>query len=99
MDTNIHGQKNVYGVTVTTNATKLNSNDKRLGLFIRNSSEVDVFLGNGLDVTILNGFPLLADELLHDSDGYDKAYGGVDNWYAVVASGTASVRLIEYTSA
>jgi hypothetical protein len=99
MDVNIHGQKNVSNVEVTTEATAVNINGKRLGLVIRNNSDETVYLGNASDVTSDNGFPLLADEIIQDMDGYDSRYGDVDDWYAITASGTVDLRVIEYLNA
>ncbi len=97
MDILVNGRKNCYGITVTTQATELNTNDKRVGLAIRNNDSTNtVYLGGTSAVTSSNGFPLLAGEVIQDLDAYDRNRGGVDTWYAITASGTINVRCIEY---
>lgn len=95
MNTRIHGQKVMSRVQPTTAAVALSTNKNRLGLIIRNNSSVTVYLGRS-DVTATTGFPLKEDEIFVDEDARDPVFGSVDDWYAITASGTGDVRLIEY---
>jgi hypothetical protein len=96
MNLQVIGRKSCYAVAVTSSATALSTNGKRLGLIIRNNDSINpVYLGKDSTVTTANGFPLLPGEVLQDLDAYDPNQGDVDTWYAIAAS-SVDVRVIEY---
>jgi hypothetical protein len=88
--------KRFYGVSVENTATLLNEEKYRVGLTIKNNSAVTVYLGNTSAVTIATGYPLLVGEQLSDPDTYSSRKGITEPWYAIVATGTADVRVVEY---
>lgn len=83
-------------VSVGVTPTLVSSNGRRSGLVMRNLSLSAIYLGSSEDVSTDTGFPILEYEILVDEDGYDARKGLTGNWYAVVASGTADLRVIEY---
>jgi len=97
MNTNVHGYKRVYNVSVGTVAKAINTNGKRLGLLIRNNDDENPIYLGGSDVTAATGFPLLYHEVFQDDDSWDSRYGVVDDWYAIAES-TVDVRVIEYNN-
>ena len=86
------GALSVSAVTVTTGATLLtDSNADRRELHIKNMSSNPIYLGP-IGVTSATGFELLSQEVFSTTVSAGAAY------YALTASSTAAVRVMEATS-
>lgn len=64
------------------------ANSSRKSVTIHNAGSVTVYLGGTSGVTTSNGIPLGAGETLSDDSSTDA-------WYAITASGTADLRIVE----
>ena len=74
------------GVTAT---LLINGNRNRYVLYIVNEGASKVYLGD-VNVTSTTGMPLQSGSIWPDYDTKDA-------WYAITASGTADIRLMEVT--
>ncbi len=72
----------------TTAGSVLAANVNRKVAVFANDGDVTVYLGSTAGVTTSNGYPLLPDAVLVD----DLSTGA---WYAITASGTGDLRIIE----
>lgn len=81
-------------VSGTTPTLVINANPNRQELrFINYSTSPDAFLGMDTNVTITNGWPLMAGTEQDASRGFGSMYLGAV--YCVTASGTADIRVWE----
>jgi len=82
------GTRTQTAVTVATTATLLQAeNSARCKLVIANNSTAPIYVG-GASVTTATGIPIAAGASLVDDASEDA-------WYAIVAVGTADVRVEE----
>lgn len=82
-------------VTVTTTATKIvDTTEQRRSLIISNASSVTVYLGFDADVTTANGLPLVPEGTFQNDNSGGRMWLGP--YYAIVETGTADVRYLEY---
>ncbi len=84
------GRKTISKITVGTEAVRLNQYDSREdSLLIKNShATATIYLGASSAVTATTGFPLGPGETMIDEISND-------DWWAIVAVGTADVFVIE----
>lgn len=77
-------------VSVTTSAISVLAENKRRGVaLIQNvDAAIDIYLGRDNTVTSSNGIRLAAGQTLTDTFSTDA-------WFAIAASGTVSVRVLE----
>lgn len=82
-------------VTVTTSATEIASADPtRRRLLLHNGSGGTIYVG-GSGVTSANGYHLKANESLALVQATDADATIKQKWYAIVASSTASLNVME----
>lgn len=83
------GNKTITTAAPGTTAMQiLPRNQNRVAALILNVGAVDVYLGRDATVTTTTGLKLAAGESLADQ-------ASEDSWYAIVASGTGDLRIVE----
>ena len=85
------GTKAGFTATIATTATLIRAgNSRRSSLVMAIASGGPVYLGRDNTVSVANGVPWSSGTVLTDDDSND-------DWWGIVASGTADVRGIEVT--
>jgi hypothetical protein len=83
------GNKSVTQTGPTNTAAQvLAANTARQSALFYNNGTQTIYLGKDNTVTTSNGMPLTAGASLEDRES-------IDAWYAIVASGTGDLRIIE----
>lgn len=86
---NYRGEKTITTAAPdTTPAQVLPVNIQRIAVTIQNVGSVDVYLGTDDTVSSSNGLLLKAGSYISDDSS-------IDAWWAVAASGTADLRIVE----